>query len=129
MKIVNPHRKLLYCPWEVSAWSIFSVQPEKGLTKYIILSLCTLALQCAFLSSAAAGEPPRPSMAAHRALYKAQQAMELKDKTKAAEILRMLHLACCFWPGMEVVTCDEVLATSADVLGVPCRFVADREIK
>jgi hypothetical protein len=24
---------------------------------------------------------------------------------------------------------DEVLATSADVLGVPCRFVADRGIK
>ena len=25
---------------------------------------------------------------------------------------------------MEIVTCDEVLATSADVLGVLCRFVA-----
>ena len=85
---MNPYRKFLYCPWEFSAWSIFSVQPGKGITKYIILSLCALFLQCAFLPLAAAGEPPRPSMAAHRALYKAQQAMELnKDNTKAAEIL------------------------------------------
>jgi tetratricopeptide (TPR) repeat protein len=36
----------------------------------------------------AAGEPPGPSVAAHRALYEAQQAMELKDNIKAAEILR-----------------------------------------
>jgi hypothetical protein len=35
----------------------------------------------------------------------------------------------CFYPGTGIVTCDEVLATSADVLGMPCRFVADRGIK
>jgi len=62
---------------------------SQDITKYIILSLCALFLQCAFLPSAAAvGEPPGPSMAAHRALYKAQQAMEQEDRTKVAEILR-----------------------------------------
>ena len=39
--------------------------------------------------------------------------------------LDALHLACCFGAGIEIVTCDEALAISADVLGVPCHFVKD----
>ena len=53
----------------------------------------------------------------------------ISSRKTALRTLDALHLACCFGAGMEMVTCDEVLANSADVLGMPCRFVADREIK
>jgi predicted nucleic acid-binding protein len=53
----------------------------------------------------------------------------ISSRKTAIRTLDALHLACCFGAGMKIVTCDEVLATSADVLGVPCRFVADSELK
>jgi len=46
----------------------------------------------------------------------------------ALRTLDALHLACCFGAGINMVTSDEVLANSADVLGMPCRFVADGKI-
>jgi tetratricopeptide (TPR) repeat protein len=63
-----------------------TVNPQ-GMAKYMVSSLCTFIILYSFSPGIAAGEPPRPSMAAHRALYEAQQAMELNEKTKAAEIL------------------------------------------
>ena len=53
----------------------------------------------------------------------------ISSRKTALRTLDALHLACCFGAGIEIVTCDEVLAISADVLGMPCRFVADGEIK
>ena len=53
----------------------------------------------------------------------------ISSRKTALRTLDALHLACCFGAGIEIVTCDEVLASSADVLGVPCRFVADSKIK
>lgn len=53
----------------------------------------------------------------------------ISSRKTALRTLDALHLACCFGAGMEMVTSDEVLANSADVLGMPCRFVAGREIK
>jgi len=50
----------------------------------------------------------------------------ISSRKTALRTLDALHLACCFGAGMEIVSCDEVLASSADVLGVPCRFVADK---
>ena len=58
--------------------------------------------------------------------YRQAQKWISSGKT-ALRTLDALHLACCFGAGMKTVTCDEVLASSADVLGVPCRFVADKE--
>ena len=43
--------------------------------------------------------------------------------------LDAMHLACCFGAGIKIITCDKALASSADVLGVPCHFVSDKEIK
>ncbi|MEA1866829.1 MAG: type II toxin-antitoxin system VapC family toxin [Thermodesulfobacteriota bacterium] len=53
----------------------------------------------------------------------------ISSRRTALRTLDALHPACCFGAEMEMVTCDEVLASSADVLGMPCRFVADGEIK
>ena len=53
----------------------------------------------------------------------------ISSRKTALRTLDALHLACCFGAGMEMVTCDEVLASSADVLGVPCRFVANDQTK
>jgi len=53
----------------------------------------------------------------------------ISSRKTALRTLDALHLACCFGAGMEMVTCDEVLETSAAVLGVPCRFVANMEAK
>jgi predicted nucleic acid-binding protein len=53
----------------------------------------------------------------------------ISSRKTTLRTLDALHLACCFGAGMEIVTCDEMLANSADVLGMPCRFVAGREIK
>ena len=44
----------------------------------------------------------------------------LSRKT-ALRTLDALHLACSFGAGMKMVTCDDVLANSADILGVPCQ--------
>jgi hypothetical protein len=49
--------------------------------------------------------------------------------TSALLSLDALQLSCCFYAGTGIVNCDEVLATLADVLGMPCHFVADRGIK
>jgi predicted nucleic acid-binding protein len=43
----------------------------------------------------------------------------------ALRTLDALHLACSFGVGLEMVTCDEVLAKSADALGVPYNFVQE----
>ena len=51
----------------------------------------------------------------------------ISSRKTALRTLDALHLACSFEAGIEIVTCDEVLAGSADVLGVPFRFVADKE--
>ena len=53
----------------------------------------------------------------------------ISSRKTALRTLDALHLACCFRAGVEIVTCDEVLATSADVLGMPYRFVVGSEIK
>ncbi|MBL0700515.1 MAG: type II toxin-antitoxin system VapC family toxin [Desulfosarcina sp.] len=47
----------------------------------------------------------------------------ISSRKTALCTLDALHLACCFGAGMKMVTCDEVLAFSADVLGMPCRFI------
>lgn len=47
----------------------------------------------------------------------------ISSRKTALRTLDALHLACSFAAGLEMVTCDEVLASSADVLGVPCRFI------
>ena len=49
----------------------------------------------------------------------------ISSRKTALRTLDALHLACSFLAGIEIVTCDEALASSADVLGVPCRFVDD----
>jgi len=38
----------------------------------------------------------------------------------ALRTLDALHLACCSGAGLEMITCDELLAEAADILGVPC---------
>ena len=53
----------------------------------------------------------------------------ISSRKTALRTIDALHLACCFGVGMEMVTCDKVLETSAAVLGVPCRFAADMEAK
>ena len=53
----------------------------------------------------------------------------ISSRKTALHTLDALHLACCFGAEIEMVTCDEVLETSAAVLGVPCRFVVDMEAK
>jgi predicted nucleic acid-binding protein len=42
----------------------------------------------------------------------------------ALRTLDALHVACCFGAGLEIVTSDELLALSADTLGVACRLIA-----
>lgn len=59
--------------------------------------------------------------------YYRQTQKWISSRKTALRTLDALHLACCFGAGMEIVICDEVLETSAAVLGVPCRFVADME--
>ena len=52
----------------------------------------------------------------------------ISSRKTALRTLDALHLACSFAVGIEMVTCDEVVARSADVLGVPCRFVTSSNI-
>jgi predicted nucleic acid-binding protein len=52
----------------------------------------------------------------------------ISSRKTALRTLDALHLACSFAVGIEMVTCDEVLARSADVLGVPCRIITDGNI-
>jgi predicted nucleic acid-binding protein len=49
----------------------------------------------------------------------------ISSRKTALRALDALHLACSFGARLEMVTCDEVLAKSADVLGVPYNFVQD----
>ena len=53
----------------------------------------------------------------------------ISSRKTALRTLDALHLACCFMAGVEIVTCDEVLTNSADILGVPCRLIATRSEK
>jgi predicted nucleic acid-binding protein len=50
----------------------------------------------------------------------------ISARKTALRTLDALHLACSFAAGLEIVTCDEVLVKSADVLGVPYRFVQNQ---
>ena len=47
----------------------------------------------------------------------------ISSRKTALRTLDALHLACSFGFGLEMVTCDEVLAKSADFLGVPYNLV------
>ena len=47
----------------------------------------------------------------------------ISSRKTALRTLDALHLACSFGVGLEMVTCDDMLAKSAEVLGVPYRFV------
>lgn len=47
----------------------------------------------------------------------------ISSRKTALRTLDALHLACSLAAGIEMVTCDETLAVSAHVLGVPCRMV------
>ena len=47
----------------------------------------------------------------------------ISSRRTVLRTLDVLHLACSFTAELEMVTCDEVLAKSADVLGVPYRLV------
>jgi uncharacterized protein len=46
----------------------------------------------------------------------------ISSRKTTLRALDALHLACCFDAGLKIVTCDEVLANSADYLGVSCQF-------
>lgn len=47
----------------------------------------------------------------------------ISSRKTSLRTLDALHLACSFAAGVEMVTCDSVLANSANVLGLPCRLV------
>jgi predicted nucleic acid-binding protein len=47
----------------------------------------------------------------------------ISTRKTALRTLDALHLACSFAAGIEIVTCDQVLAESANILGVPNRIV------
>jgi predicted nucleic acid-binding protein len=49
----------------------------------------------------------------------------LSSRKTALRTLDALHLACSFGVDLEIVSCDKVLASSADVLGVPYNFVQE----
>lgn len=51
----------------------------------------------------------------------------ISSRKTALRNLDALHLACSFRAKMKIATCDHVLASSADVLGIGCRFIADKE--
>ena len=50
----------------------------------------------------------------------------ISARRTALRALDALHLACSFADGLEMVTCDKMLAKSADVLGVPYCFVENQ---
>jgi predicted nucleic acid-binding protein len=77
-------------------------------------------LENAFAEDARSGLFRRLSITAKH--YRQAQQWISSRKT-ALRTLDALHLACCFGAGMEIVTSDEVLAISADVLGVPFRLI------
>lgn len=47
----------------------------------------------------------------------------LQRRSTALRTLDALHLACAYIAGLELLTCDRILAEAADVLGVGARLI------